>query len=363
MLESITLRSVANQLLAQGLLSPNTVAKITREFPKTVATVPSPPWFISALLGIGAWLAVIPFLGFLFSIHLVESPPSAIIVGAILVISTIVLHQPNRQAWFFNQLCLALNLTGQILCIGGTFWGSDITTAMLLAMALATLLIGVYQNDLHRFLSVLTAAGAMLVLLYDLEVYEGIHALIFGIAAGATWCWLEEANHLTDKTMAALYRPLGYGFVMALQIILLWSILPSINFLATINWEGSTLGLTLLLLIIEYSILYSHQVTVLSLKGHLIFTGTLLIGLLFSNNPGMLAALIVMLLGFQRGNRVLIGLSIVFLTIFLVAYYYYLEITLLEKSLALIGSGVVLLGLRFLLKRVLEELVTDNQPQ
>jgi uncharacterized membrane protein len=67
--------------------------------------------------------------------------------------------------------------------------------------------------------------------------------------------------------------------------------------------------------------------------------------------PGILAAVIVIVLGFRRGNRLLLGLGAAFLVVFLIAFYYYLDVTLLVKSLLLLATGLLLLGLRALLLR------------
>ena len=68
--------------------------------------------------------------------------------------------------------------------------------------------------------------------------------------------------------------------------------------------------------------------------------------------PGILAAVIVLLLGFWRNNVLLMGLATLFLLFFLSAYYYNLDIILLNKSYILMGTGVVLLALRFAFQRV-----------
>jgi uncharacterized membrane protein len=60
----------------------------------------------------------------------------------------------------------------------------------------------------------------------------------------------------------------------------------------------------------------------------------------------------VILLGFQRGNRFLMGLAFIFFLLFYISYYYYLDVTLLMKSITLMSAGVILLGLRFGLKPI-----------
>ena len=68
-----------------------------------------------------------------------------------------------------------------------------------------------------------------------------------------------------------------------------------------------------------------------------------------------LVAVIVLLLGYWRANTLLMGLATVFLLFFLSAYYYNLEITLLNKSYILLGTGAVLLVVRLLFHRLIGE--------
>jgi uncharacterized membrane protein len=67
--------------------------------------------------------------------------------------------------------------------------------------------------------------------------------------------------------------------------------------------------------------------------------------------PGILAALIVLALGFWRNNRGLMALASLFLVFYIGGYYYSLEWTLLVKSLVLLASGVTLLALRYFVVR------------
>ena len=79
--------------------------------------------------------------------------------------------------------------------------------------------------------------------------------------------------------------------------------------------------------------------------------GTVLVSLPALWTPGVLAAVIVIVLGLQRANRLLLGLGAAFLAVFLIAFYYHLDVTLLVKSLLLLATGLLLLGLRALMPR------------
>lgn len=348
-----TLHTLIDELVAQNLLSPKaqTQTQIAEALTKSTEDSPT-PWFISALIGVSAWLSIIPFIFFLYAIDMINNGESTIVVGFILIIGTIFLHYFKRDIVFIEQLALALNLTGQILFMFGIANEENIATAALATFFLEIVLIGIYRDSILRFLSVLLATTAVLVLLNDFDIAQAVHILIVLIAAGATWYWINEAHFLTDEIMVALYQPLRYGFVIALQMVLLLSIVPSFHFIQPETWWYSTLGLTVLLLALEYHLLQINNIPIYSPKNYVIFTGTLLVASLLYQAPGIIASIILLLLGFQRGNRVLMGLAIIFITVFFVAYYYYLNITLLMKSITLMSAGVALLALRFASKHV-----------
>ena len=55
------------------------------------------------------------------------------------------------------------------------------------------------------------------------------------------------------------------------------------------------------------------------------------------------------MLGFDRRNPLLIELAVAYLLVFGAMYYYSLDLTLLEKSGILVGSGALCLAVRALL--------------
>jgi uncharacterized membrane protein len=59
--------------------------------------------------------------------------------------------------------------------------------------------------------------------------------------------------------------------------------------------------------------------------------------------------MLVLLLGYWRGSRVLMGMAVTFLCLFVAQFYYALDITLLAKSYMMMATGLVLLGLRYAL--------------
>jgi hypothetical protein len=342
--KQLTLGTIINELE----LSPQNEAQIAEVLKHDDS---STPWFISGLIVISAWLSVL-FLVLFFAIFLREETDWLIPIGLILIVATVYLQlvKTETNSFFLNQLVLPFNLTGQIFFIVGIVIEVNLETAASATVLMELGVCAIYRDAIMRFLAVLIATLAILLLCYEFQIYEAIHILIVLMAATAIWYWITEAKHLSNEIMVELYEPLRYGFVIALQLLLLLSILPHSRWILPITWWFSSLGLTVLLLALEYYLLQKNLVSFP--KRYAIFAGTILTGLLLYQAPGIIAAIILILLAFQRGNRVLMGIAIIFLTIFFVAYYYHLNITLLMKSISLMSAGVSLLVLRFISEQV-----------
>lgn len=355
MVQPTTLRTLINELITQNVLPSEATEQITTTLTLSAEKM-SVPWFINLLVGISAWLAVIPLLWFLFLIQLTDTATSAVGMGTIFIVGTMFFkHFYQKDTFFLDQFALALNLTGQLLFIGGLSVQTESWIAALATSILEFCLFSCYQSSIIRFTAVLIFIASLTLLLNEWHFPQGIHLIIMAIATGSIWCWLGESQHQTSEIMVKLYSPLGYGLVVALFIMLLPATLVEIAAILeipSITWSWSTLGLIMLLLSLEYTLLHNHNLTLTSANSMILLGGTVVIGLWFYQTPGIIATVIVMILGFQRGNRVLMGGAIGFFAIFLVAYYYYLELNLLMKSITLISSGLALLGLRWLVKQL-----------
>ena len=78
-------------------------------------------------------------------------------------------------------------------------------------------------------------------------------------------------------------------------------------------------------------------------------TGALLLGLMAP--PGMLLGIMLLVFGYARHERALLATGVALIPVFLFFYYYQLDLSLLQKSVALAGSGALLLAGRFYLLR------------
>ena len=102
--------------------------------------------------------------------------------------------------------------------------------------------------------------------------------------------------------------------------------------------SGIILGVALLLLEIELLGDLLKTTT-----GTTIVVASVLFCAITINSPGLIAAMFTLILGFYRGHKLLMSISFVFFAGFLFFFYYDLQMTLLNKSLILMGSGVLLI--------------------
>jgi uncharacterized membrane protein len=310
------------------------------------------PWYVRFMVGFGAWLAAIFFIGF-FSL-LTHSRPAALVFGTLLLAGCILLRRLERGD-FLNQLALVASLSGQLLIL----FGSDIRSLSglaLLVLLMQGVLIAFYADQTHRLLSTLFAVGAIEVLLSEGKWHFGTAVLAGLLGIAVIQLWLRESV-FTASGQERLMRPVAYGLAIAMFALLLPSVFPPgldahnpLTLQARHLWL-STLLLGAALLYLVHGLLIERGIAPLDRIAWAAYAAVLLLMWPALRAPGLIGALIVLLLGFRRGNRLLLGMALLFLALFLSAYYYHLSISLLLKSAALAGSGAVLLGLRWLLLR------------
>jgi uncharacterized membrane protein len=180
---------------------------------------------------------------------------------------------------------------------------------------------------------------------------------IYGIASGIAAIGIVLINLYQQRWFAydKILRPIGYGLVLALlqidtvyffiaELRSLWSSSPS-EFISYAPLIGTSLVALTLLWVVKH-LLDQEAITLNSSIGILAIIATLLFSVLSLFAHGMVTALLILLLGFATGNRILMGLGLLALFGFMSHYYYQLQHTLLFKSMVLAVSGLLLLSVR-----------------
>lgn len=321
---------------------------------------PDSPWYMRVLTGFSGWLAALFLLGFVGSafVWAVENAILSLAVGAVMILGayTILRHAANE---FVEHLALALSLAGQVLVFWGLFRintpGWSASTWLWIAL-LELALTWWMPSFVHRVFSTFLAAGALSTAFMQMHVPYVIDSVLLLAMA---WIWLHLFRY--PRQLARL-RAVGYGLALALiplkgSVLFQaggtgWRAQPFQVESWLQPWMAELLTVAVMIYVV-WQLLQRYQYDSGDRFSLLVLAATLLIALFSLEAPGLATALVILLLGFAVGNRVLLGLGIAALLFFISSYYYLLDITLLAKAGHLLLIGLALLMLRWLAARYL----------
>lgn len=311
------------------------------------------PLIIRALIAAGAWIAAVCFLGFLGCAGIISTTSNAshFILGLVFVIVATALHAFAGRYLFASQFALALSIAGHLLLL---WWAasafsrpyddSALGAVFLTSLVLAVILYPLYRDPLHRFLSCMLAANTAAAWLVASERPEGLHVLVLVEFVGL--CLLFTRRGFSGRGFAEAERPLGYALAVSLLLALVvliaapdkiqvavWpsKIILTAGLIYLYNWAaGGRLG-------------FGYEPLALAV------IPTLVLGAV--TTPGVLAAIALLVIGRAHGDRILLALGAAFFPVFIVKFYYDLDLNLMTKSFVLMASGAVLLAARFFLAR------------
>lgn len=348
---NMTLRQVLDLLQTQGLYDPSDEERAVEILCDTHRERTS-PWYIQGLIGAGAWLAAVMFLIFFFGSLFAGIREEAvfIIAGLFITACAVTLLKKLPDALFATQFALAIGLAGQIMFavgVGATF--RDVATAAGALCVLEILLVLWCRNRVHLFLSILIATTSVVVMIFDLEIINLIHVLVILLAAGCV-AIMTKGQLLARRDLSILARALAFSLLNVL-ILSAFSEFREFGLQSLdISWWISTLGLLVILLLVLIHTLENMEIPLTSRTALILMAGTLVLSLLSWRSPGILAGLLILTLGFARVDRFLMGLGLLFIPAFIIVSYYNLDLTLLQKSGALVGPGILLLIFRIILR-------------
>ena len=301
------------------------------------------PWYVAAMVGFAAWIAsifLLVFLGIAVS-GLFREGGGMIMLGVVLCAMSVVAMRVRRSV-FVEQMALAVSLAGQALIgvgIVGGEWRSP--GAWLVFAAVEATLVALGPLYVHRVLATLVAAYAVRFAL----AHAGLGGLFPALIAGAfVLAWASPARN------DGLRLPVTAGLALAALLVVPASLVDifawggrgkpavptSFAWIATLALAGVLLA-TVARLLREMGAGFQSRPAVVALAA------AAAAALAAAPMPGLVVALIVLLVAFGEGRRALMGLAIAGMIGALVHYYYALDATLLEKSGALLATGVVLI--------------------
>lgn len=323
-----------------------------------VATGLALPWYIVLMHGIAGWLASLFLLSFLGGLltFLNDNALLMLVLGAGLCSGSFLLLRTERGSVFFRQMGLAVSLSGQLLIALGLYEGFGVTVpAFFFSLAACQLLLAWLMPDFtHRLLSTWFALLAFFLGMEQL----GLPGLASGCCVlGFVLIWLGE-RRLTRFYL--IWLPIAYGVALALLCFASYRLtdgLAGYSQPVSAAWQVALFALHLLLFFVAVVLLalalYQRYHTAANrtvLIGWLMLGGLLLLAAAWLL-PGAAVGLVLLLVGFRYGQRILVGLGGVALLGFVSWYYYHLGVSLLIKSVILLACGLLALGLLRLLQR------------
>jgi hypothetical protein len=318
------------------------------------------PWFVRVMLGFAGWIGALFLLGFVgASLQFVlKSREASLITGAAVCVAAAFVFRASHGKNFAVQFGLAMSFAGQALFIFGLMdiFRSESGFSYLVIAVFEAVLAAVIINAIHR---VVSAFAAAVTLGFALSSFGIPHLAPALITAGFVIVWL---NELAWADRGSLVRPVGYGLVLAAiyingallmhQHMWLGGMAKSSPEIVRLSyWAGIILNSAVFIFAVS-RLLGREGLGFNERLAQVALVAALAIAVSSFKAPGIITGLVIVLLGYANGNRVLTGLGIFALIAYLSHYYYQLEATLLIKSAALAATGMVLLVARFVLNRV-----------
>ncbi|MCS5712347.1 DUF4401 domain-containing protein [Candidatus Berkiella aquae] len=318
------------------------------------------PLYIHILLGIGAFVGFWSAVGLLYASGLInwDNPISLITFGVLSIIISILINHLLKNAEdllhsFSQQLTCILMLMGKILfAIGLTHELHNqlphIGISWLATLSIALVAIPTYYLfpiAFDRFISSLAFIFACM-LTSLIEFHHNIFFYLVYIALLALVGWLINAKNKKYSLEALTYSGLTSLGIYAL--LLCSSAMPYV-LSQTTKWHIPIIvfNLTLAIAIVLQCSLLKLPPPRNTLSFAAGCLSLLILGMITTN--GILYAMGLMLLGYEKHRRNLIIFGILFLGFFLIDFYYNLSLSLAHKAAILAGSGAILLLTRMVL--------------
>jgi len=251
-----------------------------------------------------------------------------------------------------RQFAFALSLAGQAMWLFGLAHAFSSGTMVSIAQCMAAmeiLLLLAIPDFQHRVFSAMAAGYALLIVL----AAHGMALLIPGLSAAIfVALWFNEFRFIQH---ASLLRAPGYAVALMMPASVSsghysglhddWLLAPVQSDFSGSMFYGylSPVLITFSLIFTAFHYLRRHRIPLTSLAGILALVGSTLAGLSAFLDQGIALGTLILVVGFGQGNRVLIGLGLLSLLTYLGRYYYLMSMSLLEKSMILVGSGFILI--------------------
>jgi len=309
------------------------------------------PWWLATLQGIAGWIAslfiISSFMGPVLLFMVGDVAAGRALAGLVLLGAAIWLF--GRHKLFTDQMGLAFSLAGQALVVStfaGDFGSADLSPDTLAAIGLL-LAVGMMvppSTPLHRVVCALLIWGNLGVLVGPGNPMLA-YAVLLTAAAAAGWL---SREHWVARPWAGQLAAVVHAATLG-ALVSAWGV--GSEFMRELAQPATPLiyqgGVALVLVAsaawLTRGVEASLRFTVLA--------GAVLLSAAAWKAPGLVASAAILLAVFRACHGPWSVLALLATAFYLGDFYYSLEATLLVKSGALAATGLVLIALRFALRR------------
>lgn len=304
------------------------------------------PWYLAGLIGVSAWIAAGLLFGFFATLFedIWESPYIAVTSGALCIASALALLRIARGREFLEQSGIALSLVGQLL-VGSAFnhWFGD-TAGWACSAAVALILYVLGMQAMHRFLCGGIFAAAVIAICSELDhgSYGPSQTSLPVLAWLAFVAWWGAQY---EDGRALPLSPLAWALSLAAL---------AMTFIGDRPWGPDAEIPVLQNWIVHIAVAVLLPLTAWRLAGlrrPLPLLCAIAFALIWLHAPGVSLGVMLALIAFASHRPALLATGLIGTALYLVRYYYQLDVPLLEKSHWLLLGGVALLAIRFVLAR------------
>ena len=340
-----TMDQVFGALAEEGLVGSDWAVEILAE----TDLGPPQPWYVRAMVGFGAWVGSLLLISAIVGTSVATTGGGYIALGLLFIFVAVAgRHVTNSD--FTRQAAIATSLAGQGLLAGGVAEAGsfNVFDSVFVTLILTNaILIRIFPDRTHRFLSVLFIVSSTVTLVYVREP-QAILPVFGPLLALGVLALLEAETRIVSKGLDEIVTPITAGMLMSALGCLTLStlyVLPQVAESFTFYprpWI-STLLLGALLFYVQrdiWSAMFGDPTGSAAVAGYGV-TALVIVAALPA--PGLILALFVMALGLVHGNPMYAGAGVVFLVVFIGAYFYGIDATMLTKSVTLVGTGVAIL--------------------
>lgn len=295
------------------------------------------PWYMQVVLGIGAWVTAIAtlfFVGLLMQEILQIDEPDTIIagIGVVLFVGSLWLLRRWADGPFTSHMAVAFAMAGMIMAVAGigvpaeSFW-----VAALAALPFAAANIWQQRSNLLQFLLVSVTLILWIVASWDHwdHLVADLSALTMPI--GVALLLYPPRHDLRPTAFALLVVPLGFELAAG-------EFEP-----ASVLWHGWPAKGIFLILFGTLLALHQHRLTSARTRLSAVAGAAGAVAAALLLPTGASAALVLLMLAYCLGSRMLAILGTLAEVYFIWVFYADLQSTLLTKSIILMSVGAALL--------------------